>query len=108
MTEAPEELCREAIRLLDEALQKPPVQLKAEVDVAERAVATLRDELIAQLRASPQPRVREGLDSVNVALSLLVGLEYPMGGLQPKMLESARTTLQSALDAGLSDQHPPR
>lgn len=49
----PDELCREAILLLDDAMQKPPAELKAEVDVAERAVAALRDELITLKLAPP-------------------------------------------------------
>lgn len=36
---SPDELCREAIRLLEDTMQKSPAELKAEVDVAERTVA---------------------------------------------------------------------
>ena len=97
---APADSCREAIRLLDEALEKPPAELKAEVDVAERAVAALRDELIERGRAAPDASIRAALDHVNVALSLVVGLEYPMGGLQREMLIQARSALQSTLDSG--------
>jgi hypothetical protein len=43
--------CDEAIRLLDDALDKPPAELGAEVDVAERAVARLRDSLIDRWRS---------------------------------------------------------
>jgi hypothetical protein len=91
------QLCAEAIHLLDDALEKPPAELRAEVDVAERKIATLRDELIERLRASSDGQTRTALDKVNVALTLVVGLEYPMGGLQRKMLEQARTTLQEVL-----------
>jgi hypothetical protein len=42
--------------------------------------------------------VRHTLDGVNVALSLIVGLEYPMGAIPRKMLENARATLQAALE----------
>lgn len=94
---SPSDLCGEAIRLLDDALQKAPTELKAEVDVAEQSVAMLRDELIERLRAAADPHTRRALDKVNVALTLVVGLEYPMGGLQRSMLEQARTTLQEAL-----------
>ena len=87
---------QEAIRLLEDALQKPPTELKAEVDVAERAVVRLRDSLIDQLRAGAEPRVRSELDRVNVALSLIVGLEYPMGGLQRDMHQQALSVLNIA------------
>lgn len=97
----PAELCGEAIWLLDAALSKPPAALKAEVDVAEVAVVALRDQLIRVWRSSPAPSIRAALDSVNAALSLVVGLEYPMGGLQRDMLKQARSALQSTLDSGL-------
>jgi hypothetical protein len=84
------EVCDEAIRLLEDALKKPPAELKQEVDVAERAVVALRDGLIEQRRESPGEQVQSSLDEVNVALSLIVGLEYPMGGLQRQMLDQAR------------------
>ena len=93
--------CDEAVRLLDDALGKPPAELKAEVDVAERAVVALRDALIAQRRESPSEAVQARLDQVNVALSLVVGLEYPMGGLQRTMLEQARSVLDAARRGGL-------
>ena len=93
----PADLCREAIQLLSDAIDKPPTELKAEVDEAERAVVALRDELIERWRATSAVDVRQALDSANVALSLIVGLEYPMGGLQRGMLDEARTVLQSAL-----------
>ena len=94
------ELCDEAVRLLDDALGKPPAELKAEVDVAERAVVALRDGLIVRRRESPSEAVQARLDQVNVALSLVVGLEYPLGGLQRQMLDQARSVLDAARRAG--------
>lgn len=96
---APVDLCRQAIGLLDEALDKPPSELKAEVDGAERAVVALRDELIERWRVAPEGGVRAALDNVNAVLSLVVGLEYPMGGLQREMLKQARSALQSTLES---------
>jgi HPt (histidine-containing phosphotransfer) domain-containing protein len=88
-------LREQALRQMDEALEKPPAELKAELDVVERTVAALRDELISQLRTSPDSRTREELDQVNAALSLIVGLEYPVGGIQREMLKQARSALRS-------------
>ncbi|MBV9580183.1 MAG: hypothetical protein JO057_16470 [Chloroflexi bacterium] len=88
------DLRTQALQLLDEAIQKPPAELKAEVDVAEQRIATLRDVLIDQLRSGSVAEARAALDSVNVALTLVVGLEYPMGGLQRNMLEDAREVLK--------------
>ncbi len=73
----------------------PPAELKAEVDVAERAIVALRDALIVSLRSASEAGARRALDQVNIALSLVVGLEYPMGGLQRSMLEGARSVLQA-------------
>jgi hypothetical protein len=93
------DLAREAIRLLQDAIDKPPPELKGEVDEAERAIVAVRDSLIERLRAGEQ--VRQALDRVNVALSLVVGVEYPQGGLARPMLEQARDELQATLQAGL-------
>jgi hypothetical protein len=38
---------------------------------------------------------------VDVALSLAVGLEYPMGGLNRDMLKQARSALEAARNEGL-------
>ena len=94
--QAPAHLRDQAVQLLQDALDKPPTELKAEVDAAERAVVALRDALIDRLRQSPTESVRAALDQVNVCLSLVVGLEYPLGGLQRQMLEQARTALEGA------------
>jgi hypothetical protein len=96
------DLCREAIQLLDAATRMPPTELKAEVDVAERTIASLRDALIMRVRSGGDPDTRSALDKVNVALTLVVGLEYPLGGLQRTMLEQARATLNDALEASWS------
>ena len=88
------QLYDEAIRLLTDALGKPPTELKSEVDDAERAIAELRDGLIERVRQAPTDAVRTSLGGVNAALSLVVGLEDPMGGLQRDMLVQARTALE--------------
>jgi hypothetical protein len=82
-----------AITMLAEALEKPPAELKAEVDSVEREVAALRDQLIERLRAAPDEQVKSSLECVNAALSLIVGVEYPVGGIQREMLEQARSAL---------------
>ena len=94
-------LCREAIDLLDDALAKPATELKTEVDDAERVVAALRDELIDRLRAAPDAEVRKRLDQVNVVVSLVVGLEYPVGAIERPKLRQASDVLKQTLAAGL-------
>jgi hypothetical protein len=99
---APADLCRQALQSLQAALDQPPTALKAEVDVAECAIAALRDALIDRWRAHPAAQVRAALDQTNVALSLVVGLEYPVGGLQRPLIEQAESTLQRTLSAILA------
>jgi hypothetical protein len=98
------DLCRQAIQLLDAAIEKPPAELKAEVDVAECGVVAVRDALIERLRSGSNADTRSALDHVNAALSLVVGVEYPVGGLQRGMLEQARAALQATLDAAEARQ----
>ena len=78
---------------LDHALGLPPDKLGQEVDVAEREVARLRDALIERLRRG-ELTDRQALDKTNAALSLIVGVEYPVAGLHRKSLEQARDTLR--------------
>ena len=99
------EECREAVAMLERALQEPPGALSEDVDVAERVVARMRDRLIEVLREGPQAadaaRQRAALDRVNAALSLIVGVEYPAAGIQRKVLEQARDALKEVLAEGL-------
>jgi hypothetical protein len=89
---------RAAIEALERALALPPTELTAEVDVAERAIARLRNGLIARLRAAPAGDdardLRAALDAANVALSLAAGVEYPAAGIQRTLLEQAVTVLR--------------
>jgi hypothetical protein len=55
----------------------------------------MRDELIEMLRNNATEAIQSNLEQANVALSLLVGLEYPLGGLDRQMLDQARTALRS-------------
>jgi hypothetical protein len=91
---------RRAIEAIDRAIPEPASELKQDVDVAERAIAELRDCLIRHLRRVPDgadsERRRRILDQVNVALSLVIGVEYPSGGIQRQQLEQARDVLRRA------------
>jgi hypothetical protein len=78
--------------------------LRAEVDEVERAVVAVRDHLIQRLRQTPRtpdPALRRALDQVNVALSLVVGIEYPVGSVQRDLIEQARATLTALLAEGV-------
>ena len=99
-----EDLARRAVALLEDALSKPPETLRAEVDEVERAVVAVRDHLIQRLRQTPRtpdPALRRALDQVNVALSLVVGIEYPVGSVQRDLIEQARATLTALVAEGV-------
>jgi hypothetical protein len=90
---------RGAIEILERALDLPPAELTEQVDVAERAIARLRNRLIAELRAATTGEdtrgLRGALDAANVALSLVAGVEYPAAGIQRTLLEQAIDVLRT-------------
>lgn len=99
-------LCREALAALDRAVGPSPGEFKKQVDEAERATVRVRDELIGQLRGEPTRdqgrRWQRALERANVAVSLLVGLEYPAAGGQLQVLKDARYVLRGLARRNLS------
>jgi hypothetical protein len=97
------QLCGQALAMLERALGEAPAPLTADVDVAERLVVELRDDLIERLRREPgnplAPAWRAALQRTNAALSLVVGVEYPSGGVHRKLIEQARDTLRALIAA---------
>ncbi len=86
--------CRQAARQLNTALGEAPDVIVAQVDEVERAVARLRDGLIAHRRAgSATPRTSTALDRLNAILSLIVGVKYPQGPMMRVYTEQARDSL---------------
>lgn len=90
--------CREVAGWLDAARGADPLTLQRESARAERAVARLRDGLIARLRAAPSAedtaRPRAALTQINVALSLTIGGEYPVGQIERRFLGDASGVLR--------------
>jgi hypothetical protein len=91
---------RQCIKLLEDALTRPPAELESEVDDVERQLAQVRDRLIEQVHApdAQSSDARQALDRVNAALSLVVGVEYPASGIQRKLLTQARGALKELLE----------
>jgi hypothetical protein len=89
--------CHEALEAVKRALHADSGEPGDEAAVAARALVRLRDGLIDRLRAAPEsseaPGWRDALDRVNVALSLVAGIEYPAGGMANKPLEAAHKLL---------------
>jgi hypothetical protein len=98
--------CHQAIEDLDHALRLPAGKVGEPVDEAERAVVRLRDGLIDLLRqdsaGAESATYRSALKQVNASLSLIVGVEYPVGGVHRKLITQARDALQKVLDGDLS------
>jgi hypothetical protein len=94
------ECAQRAVESLGRALGEPANTLKADADRAERAIAELRDCLILELRQRGEGAAavqdRRLLEQANVALSLVVGVEHPSGGLAKDLLKQARNVLLDA------------
>lgn len=85
------------------------MELEEDVDFSERAIVDLRDCLIARLRGHVREAdvpLRAALDRVNVAVSLIVSVEYPAGGIHRKKIEQALDILQGLLREELSSSQP--
>ncbi len=91
-------LCREAQEELEDARNMNPMKLGKEVDSVERKVVRLRDCLIARLRrengSDGADRWRPVLDRVNMALSFIVAVEYPVKGIHRNHLDEAAKVLK--------------
>ena len=89
--------CRVAVAALHSVLDEEPVLRYQSVDRAENQIVQLRDILIDALRqgrVANEAETRQCLERVNVALSLVVGVEYPGAGIQQKPLETAALILE--------------
>ena len=90
-------LLREAKDELDKAYSLPPREIGKEVDFAEVRIARLRDCLIERVRreenAAEASRWRSALERVNIALSFVVGVEYPATGIHRNLLKEAQDVL---------------
>jgi hypothetical protein len=82
-------------------LHEPPSCLGKDVDAVEQIVTRLRDRLIHRLRhagSSPEAtRWQAALERINAALSLIVGVEYPIAGIRRSAIAQASATLAQVL-----------
>ncbi len=93
-------LAADAYKSVETALGLVPIKCLSQVDFAERAIVRMRDALIDELRREPNKdeKYRRALERANVALSMVVGVEYPATGSQQKSLQMACDVLREAND----------
>lgn len=84
--------CRMAVAALDRALQDEPDKIYDDLAEAVRRLVQLRDELIAEQRATAN---RDRLDRCNAILSTVIGGEYPLAGIRRDRMQQARDELAS-------------
>lgn len=80
-------------------------EVEKEIDRIQRKAVSLRDGLIDRVRRLQSKSALPRLDRVNVALSLLVMVEYPVTALQRAGLEQARDTLEKTLSDAANVGH---
>jgi hypothetical protein len=91
------ESLRNILDMIEEALEKPAVELKIDVDAVENRLVRLRDHLIDTHRrqTASQPFTQSStLERINIALSLIVSIGYPGAGIYREGLEEARYLLR--------------
>ena len=98
-----------AIQATEKALNTAPGERNTVVDGSERAVVRLRDALIEQFRQEQDGQrkagLRNALDQVNIAVSLITGVEFPGAGIQEKPIRQAEDILK-ALDFSMLEKSP--
>ncbi len=95
------EECRAAVEALGRARTAPPLRSGQEANLAQRELIRARDTVIAGLRegaSSDTARLRSWLDRLNAALSLVVGIAYPMSGVERKLIVQACEAVQKIID----------
>lgn len=93
-------LVQEAVDVVNAALDTDSTLIKKEIEAVEECVVRLRDHLIAHLRrqgAQQAAALRPLLEQVNMALSLVVSIEYPAGGIHREALTETGAVLSGLL-----------
>ena len=84
-----------ALQALDEVLANEPGKVGHDFSEATRRLTAYRQELIQAWRGSRDEADRKTLDAVNSALSVVVGAQFPLGGVPWDSLRQARSSLGS-------------
>ena len=93
------------IGMLDGAAARTPEQLPEAADTIERKLTRLRDRLIeTQRRQSTGQSFGQSnlLEQINIAISLIVSVGFPGGGIHRDALRQTRRLLQKVISAGMA------
>ena len=87
--------CRQIAEKLERAATLHPREILEEIDQIERELVAVRDDLIWHCRQQnvAADAMRAQLKQVNVALSLVVAVEYPVTSIQRSALKQSREVL---------------
>jgi hypothetical protein len=91
-----EEAGREGLRRIDEALSGKPKKDSGALTEATRMLCLYRDSLIEASR-SGRPQDRERLSHINAIVSVVAGVQFPLGEPPWEELEKARGWLSDLL-----------
>ncbi len=86
-----------ALKEIEENQKSNPSQLATEMGRAQNAISLLRNRLIDYYRAAgstPHSDLGRMLGKINMALSHIVGIEYPLSGIHRNLLEEAEKLLR--------------
>ena len=86
--------CRAAIAAIDRALDDRPDKVYGDLADVVRALVQLRDHLVA---TQGQGANIERLVRCNTVLSLVIGAEYPLGGVRRDRIQQARDQLTALI-----------
>jgi hypothetical protein len=89
--------CRQIAEELERSAKLHPREIQKKIEQIERELVTMRDELILHCRqedgAGGGP-MQAQLEQVNVALSLVVAVEYPVTSIQRSALKQSHELLK--------------
>ena len=88
--------CRQIVDELERSATLHPREIQKKIEQIERQLVTMRDQLILHCRqedgaAGP---TQAQLEQVNVALSLVVAVEYPVTSIQRSALKQSHELLK--------------
>lgn len=91
------ELAEKAMKAIDKVVADKPERNGHDFSAAVCCLTELRERLLLQRQASPSRETRDRIARLNVVLSVIVGGEYPIGGVPWSHVESARDAFAQLL-----------